>query len=83
MRQEGNEMALKSFEIHVTGHLRVTAIVMAETVARATEIAWNAEMLPGESVEYQQQMECFDWDGPTVETVGEIEADNFNHQSQS
>jgi hypothetical protein len=52
----------------------VTAHVTAETPERAAEIAWNGERVEGEFVEYQQEMSCFDPDGPEVAAVFDLGA---------
>ena len=58
---------MKTSEVELSGHVKVTAKVTADSPQRAVEIAWNATMEPGETGEYLPQMECFDSDGPTVE----------------
>lgn len=71
---------MRTYEVELVGLLKVTAHVTADSAQRAAEIAWNAEMAPGESVEYQQHMECFDTDGPTVASVWDLSAREYDEQ---
>ena len=52
---------MKTYAVELVGLLKVTAHVRAESPERATEIAWNGEQRPGESVEYQQRMQCLEF----------------------
>jgi hypothetical protein len=63
---------METYAVELTGHLRVTAIVTAESAQRAAEIAWwNETPREGETVTYSDAMECLDPDGPTVHSVCE------------
>jgi len=62
-----DEHRLPMYTVELAGHLKVTAHVVAGSLQRAVEIAWSGELAEGESVEYQQSMQCFDPDGPKVE----------------
>ena len=63
---------MKTYAVELSGHLLVTAHVVAESPERAAEIAWiNDDPRPGESVVYQQEMTCYD-DGLAVGEPHEV-----------
>jgi hypothetical protein len=63
---------MKTYNVELTGHLKVIAQVTTDSLERAAEIAWNGELALGEKVEFLQEMECLD-DGPTVEAVWDVD----------
>lgn len=68
---------METYAVEMTGMLRVTAFVTAESEERAAAIAWRCEDdgRPGETVEYSNGMTALDDEAPEVLGVYPVDKD--------